>query len=273
MFPGSVCGDCGAIVGNRPEALPPGLSVGSWGADPVRVPSGSDVVTPGRAGVGRTVMAADAAGSVRRFAALAVAVRLTDEAAAAVRGTVTCAWSCRWAEVALTAKTWEDLKNACHSPNPAAITIISNSAPAWHAPLRPAEPSPRRRQPPHREVAQRDRQRAGDDYHRHRQQPSREQQPGSWHQPRHCQQRRQQRHRGEDPAGTSMQGTQSGGDGPRPADPPPLLRLLTIPNGTVFHPGGASILACRARPVPRAIPAPNHDGHRRRTNQSLSRHP
>jgi hypothetical protein len=62
-------------------------------------------------------MDAAASGSVRRFAALAVAVRLTDETAVAVRGTGTCAWSCRCAEVALTApRLHEDVPSLFPQP-------------------------------------------------------------------------------------------------------------------------------------------------------------
>jgi hypothetical protein len=133
MLPGSVCGDCGAIVGNRPEALPPGLSVGSWAEDPVRRPSGSDVVTPGRAGDGRTLMDADASGSVRKFAALAVAVRLTDETAVAVRGRATCAWSCRCAEVAFTApRLQEDVPSLFPQPKlKLAVPLPAGVASSW----------------------------------------------------------------------------------------------------------------------------------------------
>ena len=48
-------------------------------------------------------MAPDAAGSVRRLAALPVAVRLTEVTVVAVTGTVSCARSSRIAEVASTA--------------------------------------------------------------------------------------------------------------------------------------------------------------------------
>jgi hypothetical protein len=62
-------------------------------------------------------MAADAAGSVCRFAALPVAVRLTDVTVVAVRGTVSCAWSCRRAEPASTApRLHEDVPSALPQP-------------------------------------------------------------------------------------------------------------------------------------------------------------
>jgi hypothetical protein len=115
--PGAVCGDCGAIVGNRPEALPPGLTVRPGAETPAKTLGNSDVVTPATAGDGRTVMGAEAAGSVRRFAALAMAVRLTDEPAVAVRGTGTCAWSCRCAEAAFTApRSHEDVLSLFPQP-------------------------------------------------------------------------------------------------------------------------------------------------------------
>jgi hypothetical protein len=117
MLPGSVCGDCGAIVGNRPEALPPGLTVRSGAETPAMTPGNSDVVTPATAGDGTTVMGAEASGSVRRFAALAMAVRLTAETAVAVRGMGTCAWSCRCAEVAFTApRSHEDVPSLFPQP-------------------------------------------------------------------------------------------------------------------------------------------------------------
>jgi hypothetical protein len=130
---GSVCGGCGVRVGNRPEALPPGVSV-RFGVDtPGWTPSGSGVVTPGRAGDGRTVMAAEASGSVRRFAALAVAVRLTDETADAVRGTLNCAWSCRCAEVAFTAPTsHEDVPSLFPQPKlKLAVPLPAGVANRW----------------------------------------------------------------------------------------------------------------------------------------------
>jgi hypothetical protein len=134
MLPGSVCGDCGAIVGNRPEALPPGLSVRFGAETPATTPGSSDVVIPARAGDGRTVMDADACGSVRRFAALATAVRLTDEtAAAAMRGTGTCAWSCRCAEVAFTApRLHEDVPSLFPQPKlKLAVPLPAGAASSW----------------------------------------------------------------------------------------------------------------------------------------------
>jgi hypothetical protein len=132
--PGSVCGDCGAIVGNRPEALPPGLSVRLGAETPATTLGNSDVVTPATAGDGRIVMDAEAAGSVRRFAALAMAVRLTDEtAAAAVRGTGTCAWSCRCAEVAFTApRLHEDVPSLFPQPKlKLAVPLPTGFASSW----------------------------------------------------------------------------------------------------------------------------------------------
>jgi hypothetical protein len=132
MPPGSVCGDCGAIVGNRPEALPPGLSVRLGAETPATTPGDSDVVIPARAGDGRMVMDAEASGSVRRFVALAMAVRLTDEAAVAVRGTGTCAWSCRCAEVAFTApRLHEDVPSLFPQPKlklavPLPVGVVSS---------------------------------------------------------------------------------------------------------------------------------------------------
>ncbi len=85
-------GGPGVRLGNSMPALSPGLSVGVEAAMPGR----GWVVTPIGAGGGRTVTVPDAAGFVRRPAALTVAVRVTDVTASAGRGTVTCASSCRW---------------------------------------------------------------------------------------------------------------------------------------------------------------------------------
>ena len=111
--------DDGWSVGNRPPALPPGLSVGLMvEVIPGRLPTGSgDVVVSGNAdalGVvdglgdvdvdGVTVpeiwTVADEVGSVGRLAALPVTVNVTDFTDDAVVGTVDSAWSCRWAEFA-----------------------------------------------------------------------------------------------------------------------------------------------------------------------------
>ena len=111
--------DDGWSVGNRPPALPPGLSVGLMvEVIPGRLPTGSgDVVVSGNAdalGVvdglgdvdvdGVTVpeiwTVADDVGSVGRLAALPVTVNVTDFTDDAVVGTVDSAWSCRWAEFA-----------------------------------------------------------------------------------------------------------------------------------------------------------------------------
>jgi hypothetical protein len=113
--------DDGWSVGNRPPALPPGLSVGLMvEVIPGRLPTGSSVVVViGNAdGIGDvdglgdvdvdvdgvTVpeiwTVADDVGSVGRLAALPVTVSLTDFTDDAVVGTVDSAWSCRWAEFA-----------------------------------------------------------------------------------------------------------------------------------------------------------------------------
>lgn len=133
MLAGPVCGDCGARVGNRPEALPPGLSVRSGADTPATTPGNSDVVTPATVGEGRTVMDAEASGSIRRSAALATAVRLTDEAAAAVRGTGTCAWSCRCAEVAFTVpRLHEDVPSLFPQPKlKLAVPLPAGVASSW----------------------------------------------------------------------------------------------------------------------------------------------
>jgi hypothetical protein len=104
-----------------------------FGAETPATTSGdSGVVTPARAGDGRMVMDAEAAGSVRRFAALAVAVRLTDETAA-VRGTGTCAWSCRCAEVAFTApRLHEDVPSLFPQPKlKLAVPLPTGVASSW----------------------------------------------------------------------------------------------------------------------------------------------
>ena len=104
--------DDGWSVGNRPPALPPGLSVGLMvEVIPGRLPTGSgDVVVSGNAdalGVvdglgdvdvdGVTVpeiwTVADEVGSVGRLAALPVTVNVTDFTDDAVVGTVDSAWS------------------------------------------------------------------------------------------------------------------------------------------------------------------------------------
>ena len=145
--------DCGLdrrlTVGNSPEALPPGL--GNEDGDTGRVGRASAVAPGGvgdtaagvgdtaagvgdtaagvgdtAAGVGgtaagaggaRMVMASDTAGSVRRLAALPVAVRLTDVTVDAVAGTVSCAWSSRIVEVASTApRSHEAVPSPCPQP-------------------------------------------------------------------------------------------------------------------------------------------------------------
>ena len=117
--------DDGWSVGNRPPALPPGLSVGlTVEVIPGRLPTGSGVVVVigNAAGIGDvdgvgdvggvgdvevdglTVpeiwTVADDVGSVDRLAALPVTVNLTDFTDVAVVGTVDSAWSCRLAEFA-----------------------------------------------------------------------------------------------------------------------------------------------------------------------------
>jgi hypothetical protein len=98
--------ELGLSVGNRLEALPPGLSVGLV---VLETPSGERPdddgveVTPNGLCAARMLMEADACGSVRTLAALPMADRLTEETVVAVRGTVNCAWSCRCAEAATTA--------------------------------------------------------------------------------------------------------------------------------------------------------------------------
>jgi hypothetical protein len=91
-------------VGNRPEALPPGLSdapvVGLTAGTPGRLPTGSGDVD----GVADTVplMArlTDAFGSLGRLAALPITVSRTDCTADAEAGTMDSAWSCRCADFA-----------------------------------------------------------------------------------------------------------------------------------------------------------------------------
>jgi hypothetical protein len=105
--------DEGLSVGNRPEALPPGLSLP---AGPLRsgrfsVVSGDDVVPLDALGavVGRpdavTCTVTDAFGSLTRLAALAVAVSRTDITEEAVAATDTPASSCRVDEVESTPPT------------------------------------------------------------------------------------------------------------------------------------------------------------------------
>ncbi len=102
----------GVRVGNRPEALPPGLSVapvvglvvGTLG----RPTAGSGVVAGGAVGVVAGVEAlaavivtvADARGSLGRPAALPTTVSRTDFTVDAVAGTVALASSCRSADFA-----------------------------------------------------------------------------------------------------------------------------------------------------------------------------
>ena len=117
-------GVCGATVGNRPEALPPGLSVEfevefTAGNDtPGTLPTGTVIDAATGLGGARMVIAPVAAGSVCRLAALPVAFRLTEVTVAAVRGTVTCAWSSRWAEVASNApRSHREVPSSLPQPN------------------------------------------------------------------------------------------------------------------------------------------------------------
>jgi hypothetical protein len=105
----------GWSVGNRPEALPPGLSdapvVGLTTGTPGSVPTGSGDVD-GAGGVTDTdpLMArlTDAFGSLGRLAALPITVSTTDFTADAVAGTIDSAWSCRCADFASTAPRSHD---------------------------------------------------------------------------------------------------------------------------------------------------------------------
>ena len=134
--------------------------------------------------------------------------------------------------------------------------------------LRRAEPRPPGRHPPHREIAQRHRQRHEDDHHRHRQQPPRQQHPDPRHQPRHRQQRRRHRHRRKDPPGQPVR--HSAARGPRPAEKPSPLTPSITPNGCVLLSGTARFSAHRAKPVgrcvvrgtllPRVFPSRRHGG-------------
>lgn len=97
----------GLSVGNRSEALPPGLRVapvvGLAAETPGRVPTGSGDVD-GAGGVTETdpLMAtvADALGSLVRSAALPITVSRTDFTAESVPGTMDSAWSWRWVDFA-----------------------------------------------------------------------------------------------------------------------------------------------------------------------------
>jgi hypothetical protein len=97
--PGLELGD-GFRVGNRPEALPPGLSVapvvGLIVGTPGRLPTGSGDVD----GVGCVTdtdpliaTVADALGSLVRLAALPITISRTDFTDDAVAGTMDSAWS------------------------------------------------------------------------------------------------------------------------------------------------------------------------------------
>ena len=115
--------------------MPPGLSDGlRAGAEtPGTVPAVGVRDAPTGVGGVRTVMAAAAAGSVRRLAALPVAVRVTDVTVAAVSGTVTCACSCRWAEVASTApRSHEDVPSSLPQPKvKRGVPALAGVARSW----------------------------------------------------------------------------------------------------------------------------------------------
>jgi hypothetical protein len=110
-------GEPGSMAGNSPVALPPGLSVGIGAATPTGASPGSEALIPiGLAGA-RMVMAADASGAVCRLAAPPIAVRLAEVTVVAVSGTVSSAWSCRWAEPAFTApRSHEAVPSALPQP-------------------------------------------------------------------------------------------------------------------------------------------------------------
>jgi hypothetical protein len=105
----------GLRVGNRPEALPPGLSVapivGLVVEMPGRATTGSDDVN----GVGDVTdvvpviaTVADALGSLGRLAALPITTSRTDFTVDAVAGTMDSAWSCRSADFASIAPRSQD---------------------------------------------------------------------------------------------------------------------------------------------------------------------
>ena len=83
----------GVSAGNRPAALPPGLSVGlalgTYGRLPTETGEAlvTGVLTP--AGAAVTVTAADAVGSLGKCAVLAMAINWTDFTAEAVAATAT----------------------------------------------------------------------------------------------------------------------------------------------------------------------------------------
>jgi hypothetical protein len=113
----------GVSEGNRPEALPPGLSSGLALTTPGRLPTDSgDVSTPGMVVPGAvgsaeleevaagavTVVADDTCGSLDTCAAFSAAVRRTDVTVVAEAATATFACSCRWAELASSAPRSHD---------------------------------------------------------------------------------------------------------------------------------------------------------------------
>ena len=117
------CGEPGATRGNRSAALPPELAVGVGNAKPDAAMVGSGVVlaAPGVADASTTTEA-DGAGSMARFAALPVTLRLT---AIAVSETVTCACNSRCAELASTAP-----RSHAGVPLPAAQPKLKAAGPA-----------------------------------------------------------------------------------------------------------------------------------------------
>ena len=97
----------GLSVGNRPEALPPGLRVapvvGLVVETPGSVPIGSGDVDGVGCATGTDPLiatVAEALGSLGRLAALPITVSRTDFTVDAVDGTMDSAWSCRWADFA-----------------------------------------------------------------------------------------------------------------------------------------------------------------------------
>lgn len=89
----------GAIVGNRPAALPPGLVEAAPPRGAVDI---GDKAPPAGVAEACTTTEAVAAGSRDRLAAAPVTVRLTAVTVVAVSGTVTSAWNSRCEELAST---------------------------------------------------------------------------------------------------------------------------------------------------------------------------
>ena len=122
------CGSClaaggsadGVSAGNRPAALPPGLSTGLALGRYGRLPavSGATSVPPGALGSAEFVaaglaavtdMVADTCGSVVRPAALAAAVKRTEVTVVAEAATAIFACSWRWADFASSAPRSHDV--------------------------------------------------------------------------------------------------------------------------------------------------------------------